>query len=187
MLSASRKSVIGVKQIMDSILALSTFALAVFTAIMARATFKLVSESREASFRQIGIQTWLEFTKRFDSAEIFKARAELAKLIRSYTQTENKHAKISETVFNFFEDLGTAYRLGYVDKKLASESFGFHACRWWEASKTYVDHERRRHGEDKTLFADFEKIAGELRLPGEVIHADELDLFLTDEANLAVG
>jgi hypothetical protein len=186
MLSTSRKSVMGVKEIMDSILALSTFALAVFTALMARATFKLASESREASFRQIGIQTWLEFTKRFDSAETIRARVELAKRIRSYTPSENKHAKISETVLNFFEDLGTAYRLGYVDKKLASESFGFHACRWWEAAKTYVDHERRRHGEDKTLFADFEKLAGALRLPDEVIHADELSLFLTDEANLAV-
>jgi hypothetical protein len=186
MFLASRKSVIGVKKIMDSILALSTFALAVFTAIMARATFKLASESREASYRQIGVQTWLEFTKRFDSVEVIKARVELAKLIRNYTPNENKHAKISETVLNFFEDLGTAYRLGYVDKKLASESFGFHACRWWEAAKTYVDHERRRHSEDKTLFADFERLAGGWRLPDEVIHADELNLFLTDEANLAL-
>jgi hypothetical protein len=169
----------GVKEILDIVVALSTFVLAIVTAFMAFATSKLASESREASFRQIGVQTWLEFTRRFDSAEMVKARIELAKLVE-----RNEHTK-SETVLNFFEDLGTAYRLGYVDKKLAVETFGFYACRWWEAAKPYVEHERRRHNEDKTLFADFEKLAEALRLPNEVICDRELKSFLTDEASLA--
>jgi hypothetical protein len=113
-----------------------------------------------------------------------KARIKLAESIESYRRT-HEHAKISETVLNLFEDLGTAYRLGYVDKELAAGTFGFYTCRWWEAAKPYVDHERRRHNEDKTLFNDFESLAGALRLPDEVISESELTSFLTDEANLA--
>ncbi len=58
------------QEIMDIILAVSTFFLALFTAAMAWATLKLAKESREASFRQIRVQIWLEIMKRFDAEEM---------------------------------------------------------------------------------------------------------------------
>jgi uncharacterized protein DUF4760 len=173
----------------DILLAFSTFALALFTAglafftaRMANATFKLVSESREASFRQICVQMWLEFQKRFDSAEMLRARKTLAQQIKT-----KDSSRISETVLNFFEDLGIAYTKGYVEKELAEDSFSFYVCRWWEASKSYVDQERRRHKEDATLFANFENLAKRTRLPNEIIDDRALHLFLDDESDLIVG
>jgi hypothetical protein len=171
-----------VKEIMDIVLAISTLALAVFTAIMARATFKLANEAREASFRQIGIQTWLEFQKRFDSPQMLKARKVLAGQFRA--KTHPKGERISETVLNFFEDVGVTYDKGYLDKELADDSFSFYLCRWWAVLKSYVDEERRRHNEDATLFARFEKLAACMRLPDETIDDRELELFLEDESKL---
>lgn len=167
---------------MEIVLAISTLALAVFTAIMAKATFKLANEAREASFRQIGVQMWLEFQKRFDSPEMLRARKALAGQLRA--KTPPKGDRISETVLNFFEDVGLAYDKGYVEKELADDSFGFYLCRWWAAVKSYVDEERRRHKEDTTLFARFEKMADTMRLPDEIIDDRELQLFLEDESRL---
>ena len=158
--------------------------MAIATAAMAVATFGLVCESRRASFRQIGVQTWLELEKRFDSTEMKRVRKKLAQQLKSYSP--NKHDKISETVLNFFESVGIAYKSGYLDKKLADSSFSFHACRWWEAVKPYVDQEQKRHGEDIKLFEDFKDLAGLMRLPDEKIDDEELRLFLDDEERLAI-
>jgi hypothetical protein len=167
---------------MDILLAISTLALAVFTAIMAKATFKLAKESREASFRQIGVQMWFEFQKRFDSQEMLRTRKTLAGQLKA--KTPPKGDRISETVLNFFEDLGIAYEKGYVEKELAEDSFSFYLCRWWAALKSYVDEERRRHKEDATLFANFEKLANRARLPDEIIDNRELQFFLENESKL---
>jgi len=167
---------------MDKILAYSTFALVVSTTGLAAVTLFQLLESRRASKRQMGFQTWLEFRKWFDSPELIAARRELAKLIRAYTP--ERHKEIPETVMNFFEDLGTLYILGYMDTKLADDTFSYYAVRWWEALKGYVDYERKRHNEDNTLFANFEKLAAKMRQPEDVLDADEMKLFLADENNL---
>jgi hypothetical protein len=154
------------------------------TAAMAVATFWLVCESRQASFRQIGVQTWLELEKRFDSQEMKRARKKLAQQLKAYSP--NKHDKISETVLNFFESVGIAYKSNYLDKKLTNSSFSFHACRWWEAAKPYVDQEQKRHNEDITLFEDFKDLAKLMRGADEKIDDTELQRFLDDEERLVV-
>jgi hypothetical protein len=62
--------------------------------------------------------------------------------------------------------------------------FSFYACRWCEAARAYIDQERKRHGEDATLFERMEDVAKLMRLPDEVIDNDEIQLFLEDEAKL---
>ena len=166
----------------NTILNYSTLVLAIATVVLAFATIRLVGESRQASKRQNGLQTWMEFRRWFDSTEMIEARRELAKLMRAYTQTI--HKEIPETVMNFFEDLGTVYTQGYIDKKLADSTFSYYACRWWEVVKPYVDHERKRHNEDNTLFEDFETLARQMRQPEDVLDADQMKLFLADENNL---
>src|SRR5579864_8732889 len=86
----------------ESILAYATVLLAVFTAIMAYETWNLASESKEASYRQIRVQTWLEFEKRFDSAEMVRARKKLAQQLKANPPVKGED--ISDTVFDFFED-----------------------------------------------------------------------------------
>jgi hypothetical protein len=142
---------------MEIILALSTLALAAFTAWMAWSTKKLANESREASFRQIRVQMWLTLKDRFDSDKMRNARASLAKIFIATLQT-SKYDKIpSDEVLDFFEDLGIAYNKGYIETELADSTFSYYVSRWWEASKQYIDFQRKEHDEDTTLYKDFEK------------------------------
>jgi len=167
----------------NMLLDISTLVLATATVVLALATILLVWESRHASKRQNGLKTWMYFREWFDTREMIEARRELAKLMRAYTQ--EKHPFVPETVMNFFEDLGTVYSQGYIDKKLADATFSYYAVRWWEVVKPYVDHERKRHNEDNTLFEDFEKLAKLMRQPEDVLDADQMKIFLSDENNIA--
>jgi len=119
--------------ISTSLLACGTFALAWLTRKLEKAWFT-------TSSHQIGVATWLELERRFDSEEMKRARKKLAQQLKAYTAA--KHGKVSETVLDFFEDVGTTYKEGYLNRKLADSAFGFYACRWWEAAKAYVDHEQ---------------------------------------------
>ena len=158
--------------------------MAIATAAMAIATFWLVFESRQASFRQIGVQTWLELERRFDSQEMKTARKNLARHMKAYDP--KKHSKISETVLNFFESIGIAHQERCLNNKLADSSFSFYACRWWEAVKPYVDQERKRQGDDDSMFEDFENFANAMRRPDEKIDDLNLQRFLDDEEKLAL-
>jgi hypothetical protein len=173
-----------IKLIMDTLLALSTLALAFVTAWMAWSTRELANESRKASFRQIGVQTWLEFTKRFDSEKMLNARANLASHIQTYGNDAQYFKEISETVLNFFEDLGTCYHNKYIDEKLAIDSFSFYVCRYWEVAKPYIEHERENHNRDSSLFSEFEKLAAMMKSQNDVVDASEIKIFLQDEKNV---
>ena len=170
--------------ILTGLMACFTGWLAVETRKLAKSWCKTSSEQIAAWFQtssdQIGVTAWLELERRFDSEEMKRARKKLAQHLKDYSVT--KHGKVSETVLNFFEDVGTMYKEGYLNKKLADAAFGFYACRWWEAAKAYVDQEQKRHGEDATLFEDFKAVAELMRLPGEVIDEGEVQRFLGDEA-----
>src|SRR5579863_3346123 len=63
----------------EMILAVSTVGLALATVFLAIGTFCLARESKKASIRQIGVQTFLDFRRQFDCAEFIKARKSLAK------------------------------------------------------------------------------------------------------------
>jgi hypothetical protein len=150
------------------------------TLALVTVTLWLVWETRTASKRQLGVQTWLTLLQRFDSSEMKLARKRLVPQLSAYDRT--KHDRVSETVLNLFEDVGTAHRLGYLDDKLADSSFSYYAVIWWEAAKPYVDEERRRKGGDGSLFEDFERLANKMRR--EPVTADMLREFLADEARL---
>src|SRR6266851_4281105 len=105
------------------LLAIGTFWLAWITRRLEKAWFRTSSE-------QIGVNTWLVLQRRFDSREMKKARKVLSEQLQTYTTA--KHGEISETVLDFFEDVGTTYREGYLNKKLAESAFSYYACRWWE-------------------------------------------------------
>ena len=109
-----------------------------------------------------------------------QARKRLVPQLSTYDRT--KHDRISETVLDFFKDVGTAHKLGYLDNKLADSSFSYYATFWWEAAKPYVDEERRRKDGDQSLFEDFERFANKMRR--KPVTADMLQAFLADESRL---
>jgi len=172
---------------------LFTAAMAGLTAWLAWETRKLEKSWRETcaeqinawfktSADQIGVKTWVDLEQRFDSQEMKQARKKFAQLLKCYAVT--KHDKISETILNFFESVGIAYKEGYLNKKLADSSFSFYAVRYWEAAKAYIDQEQKRQGEDATLFENFKDMAKLMRLPGDKIDDREILLFLEDEIRL---
>jgi hypothetical protein len=166
----------------ESLLAYSTVVLAIATALLAWFTYRLAADGKEASQRQIGIQTWLELERRFDSSEMKKERQLLA--IQFLKPSNPKHEQVSESVLNFFEDVGMLYRQGYINKEMTESSFGFYATRWYKAALPYITEERKNHGNDKTLFDDFENLIPAMKMENEKIDAAEVKRFLEDESRL---
>lgn len=160
----------------------ATFALTVATLVLCGVTVWLVVVTRRGAQRQLEVQMWFELAKRFDSLEMKHARKATAKKILSNA----KHDEIPEAVEDFFEDVGTLLKFGYIERKLVESSVAFYGTRWWEALRPYVHEERRRHGDDQTIFEDFEIFGKEMRTPEEKIDSAELEQFLADESRLVV-
>lgn len=160
-----------------------TLLLVVATLWLVYVTRQLTLETREGSRRQIGVQTWLSFVDRLDSNEMKRARKKLAALLVNYDQT--KHGKVNEVVLEFFEDVGTTYELGFLDRKLADSTFSYYVTHWWEAARAYVDQERRNMGGDKTddYFGYFQRLAETLRYCD--IDDEAVQSFLKEEGRLS--
>jgi hypothetical protein len=62
-------------------IAMATGILAFFTYRLAGETHKTTQEARSASYREIGVLTWLDLEKRFDSTEMKAARRDLATIM----------------------------------------------------------------------------------------------------------
>jgi len=159
-----------------------TSVLALPTVALAGATVWLAVETRKATSRQIAVQTWLTLEPRFDTNDMKRARKLFAQQCDPY-RPEN-HRQMNEEVLEFFESVGTAYKLGLLNKKLAASSFSWHGTRWWEAAKPYVEQERKRKGDDNSIFEEFEKFAKAMRKYDPKITSDDLEKFLDDEKGL---
>jgi hypothetical protein len=75
-------------------LAVATFLVVGATLLVVYFTYKLASEAKESSLRQIGVQTWIEMQTKFDSKEMEKARKTLAAQFLSAKPA--RHDKVSE-------------------------------------------------------------------------------------------
>jgi hypothetical protein len=69
----------------------------------------------KGSAQEIGVQTWLHFKERFDSKEMKPCRQKLAQQLSHYDQA--KHDETTEDLFDLFEDIGSVYHRGLLDKK----------------------------------------------------------------------
>ncbi len=112
---------------------------------------------------QLRVNFYLKLRDQFDSLEFrrsrqFLAQQLLAKVFYEGSMTTPSHEEISETVMNFFEDMGTLYRRNYLDHEMIIQTFSYHGLGWWNACKEYILEERKRHNGDQTLFSDFEKL-----------------------------
>jgi hypothetical protein len=166
-------------------------ALALGTWLLAGATIWLVWEQRRAMRAQeeisrtdLRVRTQLLFADRFDSPQIVRHRATLARQLLDHAS----HDEIDEESLSFFEDLGLFYRRGFLDEELIWSTFGFYVVRWWMATYEYIKEERQRTS-DHTIFSDFEKLTGAFRkldadAPLPEPTTSELKAFLRDEANL---
>jgi hypothetical protein len=180
----TREDIMRIESLMlvfTGVLAFATIWLACSTFSLAKSTVKMANETREASVRQLGVQTWLQLASRFDSAEIRRARGKLAEQMQNYDAS--RHDEVTEEVLDVFEDIGTVYKLELINKELADSAFSYYASRWWEVAKTYIYEERERN-RDNQIFSDFEAFAREMRRPDEKLDDLGLKKFLNDEEQL---
>ncbi len=166
----------------DRVKSSESSVLAVVTAILVLATFWLVYETRHAATRQIGVQTWLTLDERFDSKEMKQARKILAAQLDPYDPT--KFDQIDETVLNFFEDVGVTYENNDLDKELAESSFSYEANFWWAAAEAFIHDDRKRSGDDPTVYDNFESFAKAMHRYDPKISNKALKQFLADEKGL---
>lgn len=184
-----------IKENMETILALSTLLLATFTGVMAFFTFRLASstkkmadESKDASFRQLGVQTWLEMSKRFTLRAILLERRNLAGYLTSARRNkkEPKDYEIrSDALLLFFEEVGTLDLYGYLDKNLSEESFGFFARRWWMLLEPYVLEIRKKRA-NKSFYTKFEHFAKSHSPENSILNEKEIQEFLNEEYSLSI-
>lgn len=173
----------GILAVATVVLAVATVRLAASTKNLAQSTADMATEAHEASARQLGVQTWLHLAARFDSDDIRRARARFAEQMEKYDIS--MHDEITEEVLNVFEDIGTLYRLGLINKELADSAFSYYASRWWEAARTYIYQERDRNKDEKgEIFEDFEAFAKEMRRSREKLDTLDMKKFLNDEKQL---
>jgi len=163
-----------------------TLALVGVTWWMMQKQIDLLREQTADNRANLRLQNHLTFAARFDSREFHADR----KLVAEKLLAGASHDEISESVLDFFEDLGMYLRRGYFDEELAWSTFGFYAVRWWAACRDYVLEERKANN-DQTLFTDFESVVERFRQldrqhaltePTEA----EVEKFLQDEANLEI-
>jgi hypothetical protein len=91
----------------------------------------------------------------------------------------------SETVPNFFDDLGAFHSRGFLDEELIWRTFGYYGVRWWLAFREYILEERRDKN-DNSIFDDFEALVKVFltrdRENGISEHTSEqIKVFLQDE------
>lgn len=132
-----------------------TVVVSISTLGLAVATIWMVWESRQASYRQLGLDSWMHFEDRWDGAEMKKARYALAESLRNGYEP-SKADDIPEEVMDFFESVGTVWSEGLMNSKLAEMSFSYDAAGWWEACEPYVLDQRRKMA-DKTIYDKFER------------------------------
>ncbi len=131
-------------------------ALTIATIVLAGFTFWLVLETKSAAKKQLGVNTWLEFVRRFDSKQMDDARHALARDISQKLPT------IGEEVLEFFEELGIAWSEDCIDKKLAHSAFSYDAQHWWAlVKKPYVEELRKENGEE--FYCEYENMLTSMR------------------------
>jgi hypothetical protein len=170
----------------EVILAIVTTLLAWFTYRLVTATQVLAKDAKASSAAQVGVQTWLELSKRFNSPEMIQARMDLATMcVGLPTQPEN-YGQIPEPVLSFYEDLGMIHKAGLIDDELAKNAFGYHARRWFIILRPYIDHSRKTDGAGRTLYDKYELYYNHLEKPCTVtLSGKHLTEFLHSEMLLS--
>jgi hypothetical protein len=167
------------KTLADISLSVFTFILAIATVCLAWSTKRLADDARESSKKQIGVNTWLKLKEDFDSEFMQKERHKLAQMFQGKVEI-SMYNRISERLLDFFEDMGSLYEDDLIDRKLATDCFGFYVCRWWEVLKPYVAWRRKIHKDD-TLFEKFEDVARVMEHKNDSFDDEEMRQFLIDE------
>lgn len=159
-----------IKTICDVLGVVLAAALVTVTAILARYTYGLVKatqglvsatqalfvETKEASKKQLQVNTWLHFIDRWDSADLQKKRKLIAAAVK-----EHGDMGATDPVLDFFEQVATVYDKECIDKDLVYSSLSHDAENWWFHLKAYVA-KLRGEMRDEGVYDKFEKMVEDI-------------------------
>src|SRR6266850_1155866 len=168
--------------ILKHTLELATIVLAIATIWLAVETRQISNDTRDGTARTIGVTTWLEMEKRFDSPEMKASRARLAEQLQHYDA--DKFDESTQDVWDLFDDMGRLYRQGLIDKGLTKSAFSYYVNTWWAAGKSRIV-EDRQHDKDASEYEEFEWLAGEFHSADPNASTNDVSEFLAVEAGIA--
>jgi hypothetical protein len=140
-----------------------------------------MNREKESAAIQLGVNTWLHFIDRWDSAQMHRERKSIADDVRNRQVTGG-----SDPILDFFEQLGTVYRLGCIDKERCDSSFSHDAEKWWAALADYVLN-LRTGMRNPSAYNEYEAFVKTLNAehPGRsTIGQKELEVYLQGEIEL---
>jgi hypothetical protein len=165
-------------------LELATILLAIATIWLAVETHRIAVDTQESTRQQIGVQTWLEMEKRFDSSEMKQSRAALAAQFDHYDADKFDDSK--EDVLDLFDDIGALDEEHLVDEKLTESTFSYYVNFWWEVARSRIAEDRRVSG-DTTEYDHFEALAAKMHHKDlDITDNDKKDFLALEERLLAV-
>ncbi len=182
-----------VPSITDQVMAWSTFALALFTAVMVGLTVWLVMDAKASSFRQIGVQTWLAMITLWDSKQMRRARKEAGEYfsvlhspLKASKKPSASESDSIEQLLEFFENLGILYSENLIEPKLTDSTFCIYVCRWYRATEEYISNLREKEGYGETLYEHFESLAKSMTPHGKSFSGQTLHAFLIAEREIVI-
>lgn len=104
------------------------------------------------------LQLFLQLADRYDSDEMNRRRARLARTLLANRET----LEIDDTILVFFENVALMMRRGLLDSDLTWNTFGIDVSSYWGALKGYVLAMRETFNDD-SLYSEFQWLAGDMR------------------------
>ena len=108
-----------------------------------------------AAKRLTCLQLFVQLSSQYESADMKASRARLAGALIDNPAT----LEIDDSILSFFETVATLERKSLLEKDLIWSAFSVDVCCYWQALRHYVLEARENLG-DKTLFEEFERLAG---------------------------
>jgi hypothetical protein len=138
------------------------WALVAVTLLLVLFTVRAMREQTTAMARSLSGEMLLRKIDRWDSAAMQAARKRLAGSLLTL-ELEDIPERQTEPVMNFFEDLGTIVRSGYVDVAAVWQAFSEYVDHYWLAfGEKYAAISRQETG-DQSYYSEFEFLVRRLR------------------------
>jgi len=146
-----------------------------------------VYAQRKDALELVKVEIGLELDRKFDSAEMRRARKELAKALIGRKPVEEWR------VLDFFESVDGYKDKGWIDNDILFDSFSYYIENYWPAIQSEVTKFRKEQNYDG-FYAGFEQLNNDVlqqdaenqhKTVAHIIPSDrEIQDFLHDEANL---
>jgi hypothetical protein len=117
-------------------------------------TLLVVWLQNRASKRLTCLQLFVQLAAQYDSADMQRARANLAAKLLADPTTRD----ISDTLLVFYENIAILHRRGLLDSELMVNTFSIDVRSYWVALQGFTEYARSFGGAYSDLYTEFERL-----------------------------